>query len=303
MSAEHGTVAWGYVGTRRERFETTAVLATLWIVAALRYVVLVICVCVAVVLLPLFFADAIVIRVSGTESLPDWYNHLELSVFLIAAAIGVVAVIVLLPRRRRRYEESAFATFEARPLDEPEATLMRELLEELAIAAGCTAPRALVVDSDAMNAMSIGAKASAMTIVVTAGLFELPRPELEAVLAYELALIASGEVRVTVSIVALTSGWDASWLRLGLRTWALRCCADHRDRVARSFTRNPEALVSAFEAIAEDPGVPPGLTVEDVPLWLEFPPEMHIPFNDRHVQAIRDAVSLDRRIAALEAGY
>ena len=107
-------------------------------------------------------------------------------------------------------------------------------------------------------------------------------------------------MRLTTWIVVLTTGADLSWMRLGLRAWALRTSALQRDRVAVSFTRDPGALADAFAAVAADPGVPEGFVVEDAPVWLEFPDDAGPQWSRRYYDEIRDAMALGRRIAALD---
>jgi len=301
MPPDHGEVAWSYVATPSERLQSRVVLAALWIVAVVRFVLVVVSVGLVVVLTVLWIVEGIS---SGPEfefgSAPAWNQTLQRVVIAATVVAGVVVAVALAIGRRRRYERSALSAVEARAIGGRDGQLVDELLAELSIAAGCATPRALIVDSSAVNAMAIGTDASSMVVVVTTGLVALPRRQLAAVLAYQLGLICSGDARVTTSIVALTSGTDPSWLRLGLRAWALRRTAAQRDRVALSFTRDPDALVAAFRAIVDDPGTPPGLVAEDAPLWLEFPPELRLPIDVKHHRAVRDAVRLDRRIAALE---
>jgi hypothetical protein len=48
------------------------------------------------------------------------------------------------------------------------------------------------------------------------------------------------------------------------------------------------------------PGVPEGLVPEDAPIWLEFPEGTGSDFTRRFYDQIREAMALDRRIAALD---
>jgi Zn-dependent protease with chaperone function len=298
---EHGEVAWNYVATPSQRFRSRAVVAALWIVAVIRFLLI-------VVSLGLIIAIALLWTIEGISSGPEyefasgaeWNAALQRVVIASTVVAGVVVAVPLAFGRRRRYERRALGAVEARAIEGSDRQLVDGVLAELSIAAGCAVPRVLMVESPALNAMAIGTNASSMVVVLTSGLVQLPRRQLEAVLAYQLGLISSGDVRMTTSILALTAGRDPSWLRLGLRAWALRQTAAQRDRVAVSFTRDPDALVAAFRAIVNDSDTPPGLVAEDAPLWLEFPPELDLPIAGKHHRALRDAVRLDRRIAALE---
>jgi hypothetical protein len=297
---EHGEVAWAYVASPAERLRTRCVVVVLWVVAVVRYLLIVVSVGLIVAVGGLWVVEGLSqdpIGEVGSE--PGWNEPLQRIVIAVTVAAGLAVAVVLAIGRRRRYERRALAAVEARVIEGRDKQLVDRLLAELSIAAGCDAPRVVVFDSPAVNAMAIGTNASSMVVAATTGLVQLPRRQLEAVLAYQLGLISSGDARMTTSIVALTAGQDPSWLRLGLRAWALRQTSAQRDRIAISFTRDPDALVSALHAIVNDPESPPGLVAEYAPLWLEFPAELAVPLDDKHHRAVRDAVRLDRRIAAL----
>ena len=272
----------------------------LWVVAVLRWALIVACVTALASLLALM-AYGLWLRNSRTDdAMPEWWDHAVLLAAAAGLVVGALVSLVVIPFRRWRFETRVVEEVAAVPLGETEARTVERLMEGLVIAAGCEAPRVLRCPTPALNAFAVGTKVDEAVLVVTDGMLLLPHRQLEAVLAYELGLIAGGEVRLTTWILVLTQGSDLSWLRLGLRSWALRTSALHRDRVAVSFTRDPGSLAEAFAAVAADPGVPEGLVPEDAPIWLEFPDGIGSDFSRRFYGEIREAMALDRRIAALD---
>ena len=190
--------------------------------------------------------------------MPEWWDRAVLLAAAAGLVVGALVSLVVIPFRRWRFETRVVEEVAAVPLDEAEARTVERLMEGLVIAAGCEAPRVLRCPTPALNAFAVGTKVDEAVLVVTDGMLLLPHRQLEAVLAYELGLIAGGEVRLTTWILVLTQGSDLSWLRLGLRSWALRTSALHRDRVAVSFTRDPGSLADAFAAVAGRPRRPRG---------------------------------------------
>jgi hypothetical protein len=300
MAGDRPEVAWGHVGTDGERRRATLVLAALWAVAVARWAGIVGFLSALLALCGLM-AYGMWLGTGTDGVMPVWWDRAVLLAALAGLVVGALVSLVVIPFRRWRFETRVLTECRAGPILGPMAATVDELVEGLAIAAGCAPPRVLRCPSPALNALAVGTELDDAALVLTDGMLALPRRPLEAVLAYELGLIAGGEVRLTTWIVVLTQGSDLSWLRLGLRSWALRTSALHRDRVAVSFTRDPGSLAAAFAAVAADPGVPEGFVVEDAPVWLEFPEDAGAAYTRRFYDEIRMAMALDRRIAALDA--
>jgi len=88
----------------------------------------------------------------------------------------------------------------------PQEEQLRNVVAELAIAAGIPAPRIYLIQSPAANALSVGRNPSNASIAITRGLLEkLDREELQGVIAHELAHIANLDSRHAV-LVALLVG-------------------------------------------------------------------------------------------------
>ncbi|MCX5672357.1 MAG: M48 family metallopeptidase [Planctomycetota bacterium] len=85
----------------------------------------------------------------------------------------------------------------AEPIHPAKDQVLHDVVEEMAVAAGCPVPPVYVIDSPAMNAMAAGLMPERSVIVVTRGLCErLDRDQLQAVIAHELARIQTYDVRL-----------------------------------------------------------------------------------------------------------
>jgi heat shock protein HtpX len=88
----------------------------------------------------------------------------------------------------------------------PKEQQLRNVVAELALAAGVPAPKVFVIESPALNALSVGRDPAHGTIAITRGLLErLDREELQGVIAHELSHIANLDSRHAV-LVALLVG-------------------------------------------------------------------------------------------------
>jgi Zn-dependent protease with chaperone function len=171
------------------------------------------------------------------------------------------------------------------------------LLRGLAIAAGVLPPSCAVVIDDAPNCLTVGRDPKSAWIVVTTGLLELPRAELEAVLAFEIGRIAEREVSFDTVVYACSARgfelWAAAFGELDetsvllapfavlltpvvgggmlLRAAALRLRARLADGLAVRYCRNPVALAHALRRILEDPAEVRQGNPGNAHLWLEYP--------------------------------
>jgi heat shock protein HtpX len=104
---------------------------------------------------------------------------------------------------------------------------LRNVVAELATAAGLPSPRVYVIEVKAPNALSVGRDSSHATIAVTRGLLDrLDREELQGVIAHELAHIASLDSRHAVlvallvgAIVLLTDVFFALIIEIAKNPW------------------------------------------------------------------------------------
>ncbi|HEY8515883.1 MAG TPA: M48 family metallopeptidase [Candidatus Binatia bacterium] len=168
---------------------------------------------------------------------------------------------------------------------------LQNIVHEMAVASGLPLPRVMVIDDPAPNALATGRDPERATIAVTSGLLEkLDRAQTQGVVAHEMAHIGNRDTRlgvlvaVMIGAVALLSdvAWRVRWqpargasrhgdgrltpiLPLLLVATALAPLAGRlaafaisrqreylADATAVELTRNPLALASALEVIAQD---------------------------------------------------
>ncbi len=173
---------------------------------------------------------------------------------------------------------------------------LRNVVEEMGIAAGLPTPRVYVMESPGMNAFAAGRKPQEALIAVTTGLLEqLNREELQGVIAHEMAHIRSRDTLYNICAAVLvgaivlmadmflratpfrgkdrTGGGrgNAALFVLGILLAVLAPVAAkilqmsisrqreyHADAVGARFTRNPLGLASALEKIARGGARVPG---------------------------------------------
>ncbi len=109
------------------------------------------------------------------------------------------------------------------PPDNPDLRLarIRNVTEEMAIAAGVPVPQLFLLDDEpAINALVAGTAAKTAALIVTEGaLVRLDRDELQALVAHEFGHILRGDVRLNVRLAACVHGLRAV-VRVGL--WLCR---------------------------------------------------------------------------------
>ncbi len=122
----------------------------------------------------------------------------------VGTAIGLLFTFIAY----RSGPSLALRAAKARPVSREDAPELHNLLDEVCVAAGImgTKPRLYVVDDPAPNAFATGLKLEDSHIAVTTGLIErLPRYELRAVLAHEVAHIVNDDIRA-VTVAVATAG-------------------------------------------------------------------------------------------------
>ena len=200
---------------------------------------------------------------------------------------------------------------QARPADGPEFAELRNLVEQMAIAAGVPVPRTYVVDDPAPNAFATGRNPKNAAITVTTGLLAvMSRRELRGVLAHEMSHIRNRDIAVTtiavlavgaiavIAQVALRIGifggmrrrgnndGMAIFLLLSLLIYLLAVPAGMllkaalsrkreslADATAVELTREPAGLRSALEKLEADTTVIAHPSAATAHLWIESPLE------------------------------
>ena len=185
-------------------------------------------------------------------------------------------------------------TAAALPVEKKENPRVYRIVENMALATGMPTPKINIIEDESLNAFATGTNPKKATIVLTTGLIKrLKKPELEGVIAHEMAHIKNNDIRLMVIAIA------------GINIFALlgeiivRICVEIRgelkgivaiiylvalifgiillifgyliaplirlatsrrrefqaDATAVLITRNPEALISALKKITKDPRV------------------------------------------------
>jgi heat shock protein HtpX len=95
-------------------------------------------------------------------------------------------------------DKLALKTSRARPLEESEAPQLYQDVREIAERAGVPMPRVYLIPSEQPNAFATGRSPKKAAVAVTEGLLRyLPREQVRAVLAHELAHVANRDILVT----------------------------------------------------------------------------------------------------------
>jgi len=123
-------------------------------------------------------------------------------------------------------------------MGDPNVQVLRNVVEEMAIAAGIPRPRVYVVDDPDPNAFATGRDPQHASIAVTTGLLALMnRDELQGVIAHEMSHIRNYDIR-TMTVVAALLG-----AVLLLAEWAARIRWRGRDRDGGSLPLPVAAVV------------------------------------------------------------
>lgn len=184
----------------------------------------------------------------------------------------------------------------AREADASAHRRLRNVVEEMSIAAGLPIPRVYVMESRGMNAFAAGRKPQEGLVAVTTGLLDqLNREELQGVIAHEMAHIKSRDTLYNICAAVLVGAivlmadmflrgtpfrgrgrsgggrGNAAFFVLGIVLALLAPFAAkilqmsisrqreyHADAVGARFTRNPLGLASALEKISRGGARVPG---------------------------------------------
>ncbi|MFZ4585974.1 MAG: M48 family metalloprotease [Acidimicrobiia bacterium] len=242
--------------------------------------------------------------------------------FVLATPYYLIRALVRFPRLRNDLEQQIVAETGAHVAATDEHRRIENLLAGLAIASGLSAPRFAVIEEPAPNSFGIGTNPNDTLVAVTTGLIvALTRDELEAILAYEVSRIESFDIALATWTVALTgdaireiddekaaggdfrrfTGFLPRRLAERLQLWALHGQARRRDRIAISFTRNPQALLRALRKLASDQAQVGRVTRATAPLWLEFPMKAVGPKPSKSARRLARSLDLADRVTALAA--
>lgn len=120
---------------------------------------------------------------------------------LLAAGVGLVTAMVA----RYGGPGIVLSISHAREATPHEDQVLRNVAEEMSIAAGIPMPKVYVIDDSAPNAFATGSDPKSGVVVFTTGLIsKLDRDELQGVMAHEIAHIRNYDIRfmTTIALVA-----------------------------------------------------------------------------------------------------
>jgi len=124
---------------------------------------------------------------------------------------------------------------------------LRNVVEEMAIAAGIQPPRLRIIDADAVNAGAGGVGIDDVTVLVTRGLLDqLDRDETQAVVGHVVGSIGNGDPKIVSTIFAIYQTWGALALLVNAPF-----AASSRRAIWRGFRtafRGQERTVDRWEA-------------------------------------------------------
>ncbi|HEV2891716.1 MAG TPA: M48 family metalloprotease [Frankiaceae bacterium] len=90
------------------------------------------------------------------------------------------------------------------PSGELEERQLRNVVDEMAAAAGIPAPRVAILDSDVPNAAAVGGRIDDATLVVTTGLLAtLDRAETQAVVGHLVGSVGNGDLRIGTTLASV----------------------------------------------------------------------------------------------------
>lgn len=97
----------------------------------------------------------------------------------------------------------------------PSEQQLRNVVQEMAIAAGVRAPAVRIIESAAANAVAIGLTTEDAAILVTTGLLErLDRDERQAIVAHLVGSVGNGDLEIAANILSVFQTWGLVALAL-----------------------------------------------------------------------------------------
>jgi heat shock protein HtpX len=188
------------------------------------------------------FGGDLALYLGTRDSPPEQYHHVIPWIGLAATAFAAVLTGTSWKNGARRVL-TATGAWELIEPDTPEQKRLRNVVEEMAIAAGLPVPKIWIVPDDDPNAFATGRDPFSAHVAVTEGLLaRLDRDELQGVIAHEMSHIRNFDIRLMtllaalVGAIALLSDAMRQFLRFGGRIGG-------RSRGGRGKGGNPVALI------------------------------------------------------------
>lgn len=149
------------------------------------------------------FGGDLAFYLSTRDRPPEEYRHVIPWIGLVAIGFAAVLARTSWTHGARRVLRAAGAWELLEPAT-PEQKQLRNVVEEMAIAAGLPVPRIWIVQDEDPNAFATGRDPSTAHIAVTEGLLRrLDRDELQGVVAHEMSHIRNYDIRLMTLLAAL----------------------------------------------------------------------------------------------------
>jgi len=140
--------------------------------------------------------------------------------------------------------KAALSLAGAKPADGPEYQRLRNVVEEMATAAGVPVPKTYVVDDPSPNAFATGRNPQHAAVTVTRGLLEtMNRAELTGVVAHEIGHIKNRDISVT-TLAVLTVGAIAVLADIAMRIALVVMATGRRGNSKEAGVRAGIALIA-----------------------------------------------------------
>lgn len=149
----------------------------------------------------------------------DGYRNCQSTFALDPATLMITAgvVVAYLGIAYLASGRAALSLAGAHPADAPEYQALRNIVDEISIAAGVSRPHVFVIDDPSPNAFATGRNPQHASVTVTTGLLQtMDRSELTGVVAHEVAHIKNRDIAVT-TLAVLTAGVIAILADVSLR--------------------------------------------------------------------------------------
>lgn len=139
---------------------------------------------------------------------PELFAAVLLGVGGLIAGGSLYKIAVLARQGGARIAEELGGRLVERATSHPLERRLVNIVEEMAIASGIPAPPVYVLDQeDNINAFAAGASSDAAIVAVTRGALEqLPRDELQGVIAHEFSHILNGDMRLNLRLIGVLHG-------------------------------------------------------------------------------------------------
>ena len=152
----------------------------------------------------LLYAGALIGEALGSTEPIDVLARSAFADTLYAAPFATAGTALWILIAYKFHQSMIDAVTGGREMTRQQAPRLYNLLENLCISRGITAPKLKVIQEDSLNAFAAGMNDSQYSITVTSGLLDnLNDAEVESVLGHELTHIRNGDVRLLVTAVII----------------------------------------------------------------------------------------------------